>query len=272
MGRVPNGTPTIPDPPTPSGRRAASGRRRAADGRWPCTPRTGGTRHAVAPSSPVVSVVTTGWSGRRCRGSHRQARCLESALTGEVAVVPELLTDVASPLLAYLLLMGLLVADAFVPVIPTQAVMITGGALTVVRRAEPATDHRRRGARRLRRRPGLLPARPQRPGPAAGPARGPGSGPPGRRAGHPGTAPARAADHPALPIRARRPDGGLLLRRPQPLPVPAVPLLRGAGAARLGQLRGPGRPPGGTRSPDRPGGWGWSRARRRPGSGRPAGR
>ncbi|MEV6800673.1 DedA family protein [Micromonospora rifamycinica] len=46
--------------------------------------------------------------------------------------MPELLTDVASPLLAYLLLMGLLVADAFVPVIPTQAIMITGGALTVV--------------------------------------------------------------------------------------------------------------------------------------------
>ncbi|WP_432903213.1 DedA family protein [Micromonospora matsumotoense] len=46
--------------------------------------------------------------------------------------MPELLTDVASPLLAYLLLMGLLIADAFVPVIPTQAVMITGGALTVV--------------------------------------------------------------------------------------------------------------------------------------------
>ncbi|WP_320065821.1 DedA family protein [Micromonospora sp. RTGN7] len=43
----------------------------------------------------------------------------------------ELLTEVASPLWAYLALLGLLVADAFVPVIPTQAVMITGGALTV---------------------------------------------------------------------------------------------------------------------------------------------
>ncbi|WP_229399903.1 DedA family protein [Micromonospora okii] len=43
----------------------------------------------------------------------------------------ELLTGVASPLWAYLVLLGLLAADAFVPVIPTQAVMITGGALTV---------------------------------------------------------------------------------------------------------------------------------------------
>ncbi|PWU48421.1 hypothetical protein DLE60_19120 [Micromonospora globispora] len=43
----------------------------------------------------------------------------------------ELITDVASPTWAYVALLGLLVADAFVPVIPTQAVMITGGALTV---------------------------------------------------------------------------------------------------------------------------------------------
>ncbi|MFF5174359.1 DedA family protein [Micromonospora sp. NPDC000089] len=43
----------------------------------------------------------------------------------------ELLTGVATPTWAYLALLGLLVADAFVPVIPTQAVMITGGALTV---------------------------------------------------------------------------------------------------------------------------------------------
>jgi membrane protein DedA with SNARE-associated domain len=48
-----------------------------------------------------------------------------------VAVVPELLTDVTSPTWAYLALLGLLVADAFVPVIPTQIIMITGGALTV---------------------------------------------------------------------------------------------------------------------------------------------
>lgn len=48
-----------------------------------------------------------------------------------MAVVLELLTGVASPLWAYLVLLALLVADAFVPVIPTQAVMITGGALTV---------------------------------------------------------------------------------------------------------------------------------------------
>ncbi|WP_091646875.1 DedA family protein [Micromonospora pallida] len=48
-----------------------------------------------------------------------------------MAVAPDLLTDVASPLWAYLILLGLLAVDAFVPVIPTQAVMITGGALTV---------------------------------------------------------------------------------------------------------------------------------------------
>ncbi|MEV0808098.1 DedA family protein [Micromonospora sp. NPDC050200] len=45
--------------------------------------------------------------------------------------MPELLTDVASPTWAYLALLGLLAADAFVPVVPTQVVMITGGALTV---------------------------------------------------------------------------------------------------------------------------------------------
>ncbi|MFG1952748.1 DedA family protein [Micromonospora sp. NPDC048830] len=45
--------------------------------------------------------------------------------------MPELLTDVTSPLWAYLVLLGLLVVDAFVPVIPTQALMITVGALTV---------------------------------------------------------------------------------------------------------------------------------------------
>ncbi|MEH0841802.1 DedA family protein [Micromonospora sp. CPCC 205711] len=45
--------------------------------------------------------------------------------------MPELLTDVASPTWAYLVLLGLLIADAFIPVIPTQVVMITGGALTV---------------------------------------------------------------------------------------------------------------------------------------------
>ncbi|MGS2614223.1 DedA family protein [Micromonospora sp. LZ34] len=45
--------------------------------------------------------------------------------------MPELLTEVASPTWAYLALLGLLVADAFVPVIPTQVIMITSGALTV---------------------------------------------------------------------------------------------------------------------------------------------
>lgn len=43
----------------------------------------------------------------------------------------ELLTDVTSPAWAYLTLLGLLAVDAFLPVVPTQAVMITGGALTV---------------------------------------------------------------------------------------------------------------------------------------------
>ncbi|MDQ7910060.1 VTT domain-containing protein [Phytohabitans sp. ZYX-F-186] len=43
----------------------------------------------------------------------------------------DLLTSVASPLTAYLLLMALLAVDAFVPVVPTQALMITVGALTV---------------------------------------------------------------------------------------------------------------------------------------------
>jgi membrane protein DedA with SNARE-associated domain len=38
---------------------------------------------------------------------------------------------VASPAWAYLALLTLLVADAFVPVVPTQAIMITSGALTV---------------------------------------------------------------------------------------------------------------------------------------------
>ncbi|WP_431973135.1 DedA family protein [Micromonospora haikouensis] len=45
--------------------------------------------------------------------------------------MPELLTNVASPLWAYLVLLGLLAVDAFVPVVPTQVLMITGGALTV---------------------------------------------------------------------------------------------------------------------------------------------
>ncbi|MDM4722460.1 VTT domain-containing protein [Micromonospora sp. WMMA1363] len=45
--------------------------------------------------------------------------------------MPELLTEVASPSWAYLALLGLLITDAFVPVIPTQALMITSGALTV---------------------------------------------------------------------------------------------------------------------------------------------
>lgn len=45
--------------------------------------------------------------------------------------MPELLTEIASPAWAYVVLLALLVADAFVPVIPTQVVMITGGALTV---------------------------------------------------------------------------------------------------------------------------------------------
>jgi membrane-associated protein len=45
--------------------------------------------------------------------------------------VADALGMVTSPAAAYLLIMGLLVLDAFVPVVPTQALMITGGALTV---------------------------------------------------------------------------------------------------------------------------------------------
>jgi len=45
--------------------------------------------------------------------------------------VADVLSMVTSPASAYLLLMGLLILDAFVPVVPTQALMITGGALTV---------------------------------------------------------------------------------------------------------------------------------------------
>ncbi|MEU2612719.1 VTT domain-containing protein [Micromonospora sp. NPDC007271] len=45
--------------------------------------------------------------------------------------MPELISDVASPAWVYLALLGLLAADAFVPVVPTQVVMITSGALTV---------------------------------------------------------------------------------------------------------------------------------------------
>lgn len=45
--------------------------------------------------------------------------------------MPELISDVASPTWAYLVLLALLAADAFVPVVPTQLVMITSGALTV---------------------------------------------------------------------------------------------------------------------------------------------
>ncbi|WP_332107800.1 hypothetical protein [Phytohabitans flavus] len=43
----------------------------------------------------------------------------------------DVLTSVASPVTAYLLLMALLAVDAFIPVVPTQALMITVGALTV---------------------------------------------------------------------------------------------------------------------------------------------
>ncbi|WP_089157065.1 DedA family protein [Micromonospora sp. NBS 11-29] len=43
----------------------------------------------------------------------------------------DLVAGVASPMWAYALLLALLIADAFVPVVPTQVVMITSGALTV---------------------------------------------------------------------------------------------------------------------------------------------
>jgi membrane protein DedA with SNARE-associated domain len=43
----------------------------------------------------------------------------------------ELLTAMATPAWVYLALFGFLTADAMVPVVPTQAIMITSGALTV---------------------------------------------------------------------------------------------------------------------------------------------
>ncbi len=43
----------------------------------------------------------------------------------------DLLTVVATPSWAYVALFGLLVVDAYVPVVPIQAIMITAGALTV---------------------------------------------------------------------------------------------------------------------------------------------
>jgi membrane-associated protein len=45
--------------------------------------------------------------------------------------VADLLTSAATPLTAYLLLLALLAVDAFIPVVPTQVLMITVGALTV---------------------------------------------------------------------------------------------------------------------------------------------
>ena len=62
-----------------------------------------------------MSAVTTGQGRSRWHRRRRQARYTQSAPSGEVAVVPELLTEVASPTWAYLALLGLLVADAFVP-------------------------------------------------------------------------------------------------------------------------------------------------------------
>jgi len=43
----------------------------------------------------------------------------------------QLLTAMATPVWAYLALFGFLAVDAMIPVIPTQAIMITSGALTV---------------------------------------------------------------------------------------------------------------------------------------------
>jgi membrane-associated protein len=45
--------------------------------------------------------------------------------------VTDLLTMMATPAWAYLAVFGLLAVDALVPVVPTQAIMITAGALTV---------------------------------------------------------------------------------------------------------------------------------------------
>ncbi|MGW0431621.1 DedA family protein [Micromonospora sp. NPDC003197] len=51
--------------------------------------------------------------------------------TFEVTSVAEFLTDMTSPFWIYLVLIGLLAIDVFIPIVPTQALMITGGALTV---------------------------------------------------------------------------------------------------------------------------------------------
>ena len=64
----------------------------------------------------------------------------------------ELLTVMATPASAYLLLFGLLILDAFVPVVPTQAIMITSRCADRLRRPEPADGHRGRRGRRVHRR------------------------------------------------------------------------------------------------------------------------
>src|ERR1700754_2583355 len=43
----------------------------------------------------------------------------------------DLLTALATPMWAYLAIFGFLAVDAMVPVVPTQAIMITSGALVV---------------------------------------------------------------------------------------------------------------------------------------------
>ena len=106
--------------------------------------------------------------------------------------MPELITDVASPTWAYLVLLALLVADAFVPVIPTQVVMITGGALTVYGGLSlPLTIAVGALGVFVGDLACYLLGR-SAPDRRAGPAREAGPGPPDRRPGHPGAAPARA--------------------------------------------------------------------------------
>ena len=60
-------------------------------------------------------------------GSGRPCRPIASRWTA----CPSFSPNVASPASAYLALFGLLVLDAFVPLVPTQVVMITAGALTI---------------------------------------------------------------------------------------------------------------------------------------------
>src|SRR4051794_16954426 len=62
------------------------------------------------------------------------APCMENSTVPDRKValpMTDLLTAVATPVWAYLAIYGFLTVDAMVPVVPTQAIMITSGALVV---------------------------------------------------------------------------------------------------------------------------------------------